>query len=144
MKQREQSIYFSAPMQMYISAEIKRPLIHGVVTLFSSGSSHIEKAKAVREVWKAYKAFKALPQPTIENTVDKDAQNVLRLRDWFLGHCFLDRNRLDFVSSIFCFVAMIVSFDAPWRFIIAKVRQQAMSMDWNPPTGIPEGAWWKS
>jgi len=131
-KEEQHNIYFTVPMQLFITLEIKRPIIWGVVTLFSPKAPLPLKIKAARKIWKAYKSFQSLPEPTKENTGgNRNVLNLIELRDRFFRCCHLDKNRLDFIRDIFNFVIMIYAFDPPWRFMMDTVREWGTEMEWE-------------
>lgn len=143
----QKTIYFSLGMQMYMTETIKKPLIQGVNVLFNPKSTKLDKIKALRALWKAIDALKGLPEPTKENTWHPNTHNLIDLRDWLFGHCFLGENRMGLIRRIINFVIILYDFDPPWRWIFDSLIGKAMCMEWKPrgfqDTWVDSYNWWR-
>ena len=143
---KKKTIYSSLPMQVFMIHAIKKPLIEGVNTLFSPDAKLKDKIGAIRELWKAFKAFQKMPEPTKENTWHPNSHNLIEIRDEFFKHCFLDEIRRRFIRNIFNFVIILYDFDAPWRMMIDWCVEEWLKKDWKPrwyETALPHNwSWW--
>lgn len=143
----QKTIYFSLGMQMYMTETIKKPIIQGINVLFNPKATKLDKIKALRALWKVLDALKGLPEPTKENTWHPNTRNLIDLRDWLLGHCFLGVNRMGLIRRMINFVIILYDFDPPWRWIFDSLREKAVDMEWKPrgfqDTWVESYGWWK-
>ena len=146
---RHQTIYFSLPVQALIIHTIKKPILESAETIFDKKASKIDKLKALSTLWSAVKAVSCLLKPTLENTWHPNSHNLIKLRDWLLGHLDLEGigRRQSFIERLFNLAIIIYDFDPPWRWIMDGAKDEALKMEWKPQgwgDDWSEGyEWWK-
>jgi len=141
MEDKQKTIYFSLPVQIFISNDIKKPIFETTENL----SSYLEKLKAIWRLWKIYKSLSKLPEPTKENTWHPNTHNLIDLRDWLLERCFLDELRIRFIHRVINFIIQLFDYDPPWRWIMDSLREKAFEMKWVK-RGYQDNRtykWWK-
>jgi len=129
MRDNQKTIYFSIPVQAFITLNIKQPILEAVKDIF--GSPFWRKFIAIWHLWKAYKATAYLPEPNAENTWHPNTRNHIYLRDWLFERCFLDKLRMSFIRRLMNFVIVIYDFDPYWRWIIDSVREEIKKLKWE-------------
>ena len=141
------TVYFSLAMQMYMTEEIKKPLMRASEVLFDANASRWKKLKALKALWDAFEAVKGLPEPTKQNTWHPNTHNLIDLRDWLFECCHLATLRMGFVKRVMNFVIILYDFDPPWRYILDSLREKAMGMKWQPrgyqDTWVERYTWWR-
>ncbi len=128
----QKTVYYSAPMQIYMSVAIKGPALQAITVLFSPKAGKLDKIKAGKMLWDAFEATKGLPEPTKENTWHPNTHNLIDLRDWLWARCRLAPIRMGFIRRLMNFVIILYDFDPPWRWIFDSVREEAMRLEWKP------------
>lgn len=141
--------YSSLGCQLFLMHQVKKPLLEGLQTLTDKNAGMAAKARAAKQLWRAYKNLQKLPEPTIEpgpgQVLHPNSINILRLRDWFCARCQLGGARVNFVRTGFNLAAVITEMDPPWRTMMDKTREEAFKLEWVPPgyTGEPvDYPWW--
>lgn len=147
MPMQAKTIFFGLGAQMYMTQEIKAPLMKAVEVLFNSKSPKFHRLKALKVLWDAFESMKGLPEPTKENTWHPNTHNLIDLRDSLFNKCELGILRMGFIRRIMNFVIIIYDFDPPWRFILDSLLQDALKMKWEPrgynDTWVKTYTWWK-
>lgn len=129
MRNNQKTIYFSIPVQTFITLNIKQPILEAVRNIFASPLWN--KLVAIWYLWKAYKAIAYLPEPNLENTWHPNTRNHIYLRDWLFKRCFLDKLRMTFIRRLMNFVIILYDFDPYWRWIIDSVREEIVKLNWE-------------
>lgn len=138
----KKTLYDTVPVQIYLMQNIKTPLMEGARALFSGGRL-IDSCKALRQIYRAIKAVKNLPEPNIENTSRRSARNLIVIRDGFFQRCGLNIIRNSFIRCFINLIIILLQMDGPWRMMILWVKQQADSMDWQEDgDDITRFKWW--
>jgi len=99
---------------------IKTPLMEGMRDLSSL------KLNNMKKLWRVYEAIRKLPEPTKDKTWHPNTHKIIEFREWFYERYWF----LRFTHPIFNFVVIIYDFDAPWRFMIDKIKREASTLDW--------------
>ena len=146
MPLQEKTIFFSLAMQMYMSKEIKQPVIQAFNTIFDPKIPRLQRLRAIKRLWDALESLKGLPEPTKENTWHPNTHNLIELRDWIVGKCSLSPSRMNLIRRVMNFVIVLYDFDPPWRWIFDSLRDEALKKEWKPrgfeDTWTKTYAWW--
>jgi hypothetical protein len=138
----KKTIYDTVPVQIYLMQNVKAPLMEGARALFSAGGL-INSIKALKQIYRAIKAVKYLPEPTIENTERRSARNFVVIRDRFFQRCGLNIIRNDFIRYFINLIIILLQMDGPWRTMILWFKKQADSLDWQEDgDDITRFKWW--
>lgn len=144
--QNAKTLFFGMGAQMYLTHEVKEPLMQAISILFDAKASRFQKLRAVKTLWDAFESMKGLPEPTKENTWHPNTHNLIDLRDWLFEKCHLNVLRMGFIRRVMNFVIMLYDFDPPWRFIFDSLREEAMGKEWKPKgyedNWVTTYTWW--
>jgi hypothetical protein len=128
----QKTVYFSLAMQMYMNETIKKPVLKAFQVLFSDEYSNVQKLKALRVLWKAFKSLRGLPEPTKENTWHPNTHRLIELRDFLFERLKLCPARMGLIKRVMDFVIILYDFDPPWRYIFDSLKDEALKMEWQP------------
>lgn len=138
------SIYYRSPYQQILSNEIKIPLTDALNKLIKSGSSPLDKARAVYAIVKLIPVFDKLPEPTIENTRQPNTHILIGIRDRFFKRLKLASTRSNILKKLVDFAIVIYDTDFYRAFIDVWVMEIKAS-DWEPVSPRqPDHHHWKS
>lgn len=128
-----ETVYSTLPVQSYIIATVKKPILESIPVIFDPEASKTAKLKAAARLWRALQSMSRLPAPTKENTWHPNSHKLIELRDWLLSRLpTLHGQRRGLIEKLFNFVIIIYDYDPPWRWIMDSVKDKALDMNLKP------------
>ena len=140
---QNRSLFYRPDLHGRLVYEFKEPFKKGLKKFRAPGAGMIAKAKALRQMWKAFKSIRSLPKPTAGNVGQPNSRILCNIRDYFFSHVqgFPWLKELELVADAF-----IIVYDTDFyrQFINVWVDALRDAEGWIPNgPNAPDGHYWK-